>query len=104
MPTNEAKTIQRIYPSVRAPRSNRDYNTALLRQVFDWSVYFVLQGTRHAKYSGSDKIRVMVDNKNDIQASCPYCASKFRDNEELSKHIDRIHHGSGLLEGNSRNW
>ncbi|AFU57202.1 zinc finger C2H2 domain-containing protein [Candidatus Nitrososphaera gargensis Ga9.2] len=36
--------------------------------------------------------------------SCPYCASKFKDNEELSKHIDRIHHGSGLLEGDSRKW
>jgi uncharacterized C2H2 Zn-finger protein len=46
----------------------------------------------------------MVQNKNEGQASCPYCASKFKDNEELSKHIDRIHHGSGLLEGNSRNW
>jgi uncharacterized C2H2 Zn-finger protein len=46
----------------------------------------------------------MVDNKNESQASCPYCASKFKDNEELSKHIDRIHHGSGLLEGNSRKW
>jgi hypothetical protein len=22
-----------------------------------------------------------------------YCASKFKDDEELSKHMDRIHHG-----------
>ena len=36
--------------------------------------------------------------------SCPYCASKFDSKEELSKHIDRIHHGSGLLEGDSRKW
>jgi uncharacterized C2H2 Zn-finger protein len=36
--------------------------------------------------------------------SCPYCQSKFKDNTELSKHIDRIHTGSGLLEGDSRNW
>jgi hypothetical protein len=36
--------------------------------------------------------------------SCPYCASKFSNNEELSKHIDRIHHGSGLLEGDTRKW
>jgi uncharacterized C2H2 Zn-finger protein len=47
----------------------------------------------------------MVVNSNKNQrASCPYCASKFKDNEELSKHIDRIHHGSGLLEGDSRRW
>jgi hypothetical protein len=49
----------------------------------------------------------MIDkNNNDDkkESSCPYCQSKFRDNEELSKHIDRIHHGSGLLQGDSRNW
>ena len=32
---------------------------------------------------------------------CPYCESLFNNNEELSKHIDRIHLGSGLLEGDS---
>lgn len=36
--------------------------------------------------------------------SCPYCQSKFGTSEELSKHIDRLHHGSGLLEGDSRRW
>lgn len=44
----------------------------------------------------------MSDEKHGV--SCPYCGSKFKDNEELSKHIDRIHHGSGLLEGDSRKW
>ena len=37
-------------------------------------------------------------------ASCPYCESKFRDNTELSKHIDRIHTSLGLLEGDKRQW
>ena len=32
---------------------------------------------------------------------CPYCESLFNNNEDLSKHIDRIHLGSGLLEGDS---
>lgn len=45
----------------------------------------------------------MTDTKQS-GAVCPYCQSKFKDNEELSKHIDRIHHGSGLLEGDSRKW
>ena len=35
---------------------------------------------------------------------CPYCESLFNNNEELSKHIDRIHLGSGLLEGDSRKF
>ena len=44
----------------------------------------------------------MANEKDSV--SCPYCASKFDTKEELSKHIDRIHHGSGLLEGDSRKW
>ena len=35
---------------------------------------------------------------------CPYCESTFETKEELSKHIDRIHHGSGLLEGDTRKF
>ena len=33
---------------------------------------------------------------------CPYCQSQFKDKAEMSKHIDRIHIGSGLLEGDVR--
>jgi hypothetical protein len=59
-----------------------------------------------AKYSDGITVGMVVNsnNNNNQSASCPYCASKFKDNEELSKHIDRIHHGSGLLEGDSRKW
>lgn len=35
---------------------------------------------------------------------CPYCHSEFKDKSEMSKHIDRIHIGSGLLEGDMRRW
>ncbi|CAE6487335.1 hypothetical protein [Candidatus Nitrosotenuis uzonensis] len=35
---------------------------------------------------------------------CPYCDSQFQNKEELSKHIDRIHDGSGLLEGDTRRF
>ena len=35
---------------------------------------------------------------------CPYCESKFDNKKDLSKHIDRIHLGSGLLEGDVRQW
>ncbi len=38
------------------------------------------------------------------EISCPYCESTFETKEELSTHIDRIHHGSGLLEGDSRKF
>ena len=35
---------------------------------------------------------------------CPYCDSIFTDKNELSKYIDKIHVGSGLLEGDLRKW
>ena len=57
-----------------------------------------------AKYSDGIIVGMVVNSNENQRASCPYCASKFKDNEELSKHIDRIHHGSGLLEGDSRRW
>jgi CBS domain-containing protein len=34
-----------------------------------------------------------------VEIVCPYCESKFENKSDLSKHIDRIHVGSGLLEG-----
>ncbi|MEO9294301.1 MAG: CBS domain-containing protein [Nitrososphaera sp.] len=33
---------------------------------------------------------------------CPYCGSGFESKEDLSKHVDRLHIGSGLLEGDMR--
>jgi signal-transduction protein with cAMP-binding, CBS, and nucleotidyltransferase domain len=38
------------------------------------------------------------------KVACPYCGSEFKGKDELSKHIDRIHIGSGLLEGDVRKW
>ena len=46
-----------------------------------------------------------MSNKSDEgHIECPYCQSKFKDKADLSKHIDRIHGGAGLLEGDKRNW
>jgi uncharacterized C2H2 Zn-finger protein len=33
---------------------------------------------------------------------CPYCGSPFDDKEALSKHIDRLHEETGILEGDYR--
>jgi hypothetical protein len=38
-----------------------------------------------------------VIEKTEIKVVCPYCNSQFKDNTEMSNHIDRIHVGSGLL-------
>ncbi|WP_187147450.1 CBS domain-containing protein [Candidatus Nitrososphaera gargensis] len=38
------------------------------------------------------------------KVACPYCGSRFENKQDLSKHIDRLHLGSGLLEGDLRQW
>ena len=35
---------------------------------------------------------------------CPYCDQILESAEAVSKHIDRLHIGSGLLQGDSRKW
>jgi hypothetical protein len=50
---------------------------------------------------------VELENPSASQSSdlgCPYCESKFDGKMELSKHIERIHLGSDLLEGDLRKW
>lgn len=42
--------------------------------------------------------------KEEKKFKCPYCESVFKTENELSKHIDRIHIGSGLLEGDRTKW
>ncbi len=36
--------------------------------------------------------------------SCPYCDAVMKSQQELSKHIDQVHLGPGLLEGNRTKW
>ncbi len=38
------------------------------------------------------------------QLACPYCGATMKDRNELSKHIDQVHLGLGLLEGNRSKW
>jgi CBS domain-containing protein len=41
----------------------------------------------------------LVELESPEGVSCPYCGSVFKSREELSKHIDRVHIGAGILEG-----
>lgn len=38
------------------------------------------------------------------QFACPYCGAAMKTKEELSKHIDQVHLGLGLLEGDASKW
>ena len=44
------------------------------------------------------------NGKNEDNIVCPYCSSKFENENEMSKHVDRVHIGAGLLEGDLRRW
>src|ERR687885_559895 len=43
-----------------------------------------------------------VKDANKPNLKCPYCESPFDTKEGLSKHIDRLHGGAGILEGDVR--
>jgi CBS domain-containing protein len=45
-----------------------------------------------------------IVRKENIKIVCPYCQSRFQTTAEMSKHIDQIHIGKGLLEGDLRQW
>ena len=45
-----------------------------------------------------------VKDLSSAKAVCPYCESPFDDKTSLSKHIDRLHGGAGLLEGDTRQY
>jgi CBS domain-containing protein len=45
-----------------------------------------------------------VKDLSTAKAVCPYCESPFDDKTALSKHIDRLHGGAGLLEGDTRQY
>jgi CBS domain-containing protein len=47
---------------------------------------------------------LLPELENPKKKRCPYCDEEMKDAKELSKHIDLIHIGKGLLQGNMRKW
>ena len=48
------------------------------------------------------KAIVYMKDISSANLTCPYCESPFDTKEALSKHIDRLHAGTGILEGDMR--
>ena len=48
------------------------------------------------------KAIVYMKDVSSARLTCPYCESPFDTKEGLSNHIDRLHSGSGVLEGDAR--
>lgn len=60
----------------------------------------IVQGTPVCLIDSKSIAYVKDDSK--IKLKCPYCESPFDTKEGLSKHIDRLHEESGVLEGDVR--
>ncbi len=81
-----------------------------IRQIFvgsDSSIVGIV--TRDALFELVYKVNIKSVEYNAIRLSttdkelrCPYCDSLFEHKDELSIHIDRIHIGNGVLEGDIR--
>ncbi|HEY3094327.1 MAG TPA: hypothetical protein VGJ42_01075 [Nitrososphaera sp.] len=48
------------------------------------------------------KAIVYMKDLSTAKVVCPYCESPFDTKEGLSSHIDRLHSGTGVLEGDVR--
>ena len=54
--------------------------------------------------SGIEQHVVLPELASPYALACPYCGATMGDRDELSKHIDHVHLGLGLLEGDFSRW
>lgn len=59
--------------------------------------------TQKRMVSGQENVE-LPELVNPKGIACPYCGAVLKDAEELSKHMDQLHVGEGLLEGDRRKW
>lgn len=65
---------------------------------------FVGLVTQKEMVAGSLHLRVPLPELAPTKLTCPYCDEEMKDRTELSKHIDQVHVGLGLLEGDRTKW
>ena len=71
-------------------------------------IHMATVSTAHAAIRGTPvciinpKAIVYMKDISAAKLTCPYCESPFDTKEGLSSHIDRLHSGSGILEGDVR--
>ncbi len=54
--------------------------------------------------SASLHLRVPLPELAPARLACPYCGQEMKDKAELSRHIDQVHLGPGLLQGDRTKW
>jgi CBS domain-containing protein len=76
-------------------------------EIFE-KIHMATMTTAHTAIKGTPvciinpKAIVYMKDVNTAKLVCPYCESPFDTKEGLSSHIDRLHSGSGVLEGDAR--
>ena len=71
-------------------------------------MHLATMSTAHTAIKGTPvciinpKAIVYMKDVNSAKLVCPYCESPFDTKEGLSSHIDRLHSGTGVLEGDVR--
>ena len=71
-------------------------------------IHMATKSTAHTAIKGTPvciinpKAIVYMKDVSTAKLVCPYCESPFDTKEGLSSHIDRLHSGSGVLEGDVR--
>ena len=76
-------------------------------EIFE-KIHMATMSTAHTAIKGTPvciinpKAIVYMKDVNTAKLVCPYCESPFDTKEGLSSHIDRLHSGTGVLEGDVR--
>lgn len=60
--------------------------------------------TQKAVVSGQGQVVPIPELGKPGGVSCPYCSAVLNSQAELSKHVDQVHLGPGLLEGDRSKW
>jgi len=76
-------------------------------EIFE-KIHLATMSTAHTAIKGTPvciinpKAIVYMKDVNTAKLVCPYCESPFDTKEGLSSHVDRLHSGTGVLEGDAR--
>jgi CBS domain-containing protein len=61
--------------------------------------------SQRSLYSSGSSQQVVLPELEPVKGTrCPYCGQEMESTKELSKHIDQIHIGRGLLQGDTSKW
>ena len=61
--------------------------------------------SQRSLYSSGSSQQVLLPELQPVRGTrCPYCGEEMESIKQLSKHIDQIHIGRGLLQGDTSKW